>query len=330
MTNKVAFITGVTGQDGSWLSELLLSHNYNVYGLSRRKSTDDGLINLQQVINNPNFHLVSGDITDQVQIVNLVNHIKPDEVYNLAAMSFVAESFNSPKATMEINTIGTLNVLDAVKASNSKKEIKVYLAGSSEMFGKVVESPQTEGTPMNARSPYAVSKIAGFELGRNYRDSFNMFVCNGILFNHSSTRRGYEFMMRKISNYVGQLYNGKTDSALYMGNLEAKRDIGSATDYVEAMYLMMQRQTPDDYVIATGKTHSVRDVCRSAFNVIGKNYEDYVQIDPRFYRPSEVDVLLGDASKAKEKLNWEPTISFAELIKEMVDNDIKIWKEKGE
>lgn len=325
---KRALITGCNGQDGSFLAEFLLDKEYNVYGISRYKATSDGLGNLKQAMNNERFHLLNGDVTDAHQINSLIKDIQPDEVYHLAAMSFVAESWNSPQATMNINVGGTLNILEACKSN--KSDTKIYLACSSEIFGTVTETPQTENTPFNARSPYGVSKIATFELGRNYRDSYNMFVCMGLLYNHESKRRGVQFVTRKITNFVGKLAADKCseNEKLELGNLDAKRDWGSSEDYVEAMWLMLQQDEPDDFVIATGKQYSVREFCDAAFEVIGKNYANYIVVNPKYFRPAEVNALLGDATKAKERLGWTPKTSFIEMVEIMVQNDRKIWEEK--
>lgn len=329
---KTAFVTGAGGQCGSFLCELLLEKGYIVFGLNRRKATDNGHRNLKNIIDHKNFNLISGDITDASCMIRLVEEIEPDEIYSLAAQSFVGESWKSPQATMEINSGGTLNILEAVRiyTSNPNHYItpKVYLACSSEMFGKVQEVPQNEQTLFYPRSPYGVSKCATYWMGKNYRESFGLFVSNGILFNNESERRGYEFVTRKITDFVARLKLGLTKENLKLGNIKAKRDWGYSFEYVEAMWLMLQQDKPDDYVIATGKEHSVEDFAKAAFSVVGLDYQNHIDIDKKFMRPAEVETLLGDASKAKKELGWEPKITFEDMIKRMVLNDIEINKKE--
>lgn len=317
--SKKAIITGITGQDGSYLADLLLEKGYDVYGLVRRTSTPN-LTNIQHLIGK--IKLVSGDLTDQGSLINMVSEVQPDEFYNLAAQSFVGASWQQPVLTGEVTGVGVTNVLEAIRLV--KPDTKLYQASSSEMFGKVRETPQNEMTPFHPRSPYGVAKAYGHWMTVNYRESFNMFACSGILFNHESPRRGIEFLPRKVSNGVARIACG-LDKELRLGNLDAKRDWGFAGDYVEAMWLMLQQDTPDDYVISTGETHTVQELVDIAFKAAGiTDYEKHVIIDPRFYRPCEVDLLLGDATKAKKKLGWEPKVGFKELIEMMVKSDLGI------
>lgn len=318
MSNKKALITGITGQDGSYLAEFLLSKGYTVYGLSRRTST----LNTQRISHLLNdITLIHGDLSDEASLVTAIKESCPDEVYNLAAQSFVGSSWTQPLFTSDITGIGVLRLLEAIRST--KSDTKFYQASSSEMFGKVRETPQNENTPFYPRSPYGVSKMYGHWITTNYRESYNMFACNGILFNHESPRRGLEFVTKKISNAVARIYYGLQDELL-LGNLDAKRDWGFAGDYVEAMYMMLQQKKPSDYVISTGEAHSVREFCELAFNIVGLDYQDYVKIDSRFLRPSEVDLLLGDCSKAKRVLGWIPKISFKELVRLMVEKDLEL------
>jgi len=320
---KSALITGATGQDASFLSELLLEKGYEVWGMARRTSTEN-LQRVKHLLNNPNFHIIYGDVTDMASIINAIETAQPDEFHNLAAMSFVGESWNQPINTANSTAMGALNCLEAIRII--KKDTKYYFAGSSEQFGKVVETPQRETTPFYPRSPYGVSKVFGFEMTRNYRESYGMFACSGILMNHESERRGVEFVTRKISQGVARIKLGISDH-MTLGNLDAKRDWGYAKDFVEGMFLMLQQEEPDDYVLATGEAHSIRDFLDIAFHRIGiEDWSKYVKQDPCFMRPAEVDILCGDASKAKEKLGWEPKTSFEELVHIMVDNDIDILK----
>jgi GDPmannose 4,6-dehydratase len=315
-----ALITGITGQDGSYLAEFLLKKGYEVYGMYRRSSVETfGRIDhIKDKIN-----LICADLTDQSSLNEAIKKINPDEVYNLAAQSFVPVSWTQPLLTSDITALGVTRLLEAIRHINPK--IKFYQASSSEMFGKVQETPQTEKTPFYPRSPYGVSKVYSFWITKNYRESYDMFCCNGILFNHESPRRGKQFVTRKITDSVVKIKLG-LQKDLGLGNLDSKRDWGYAGDYVEAMWLMMQQDKPDDFVIATGETHSVREFCEIAFKRVGLNYEDYVKKDPKFFRPAEVDLLVGDCSKAKEELKWEPKIKFKELIEMMVDADLKKHK----
>lgn len=319
--SKVALITGISGQDGSYLAELLLSKGYEVHGLVRRVALEDPQLRLGRIAHIlDQLHLHPASLESYASIYQVVDSIEPTECYHLAAQSFVKESFEDPFSTFRCNLDGTLHVLEALR--HRAPQCKLYFAGSSEMFGRVMETPQTETTPFYPRSPYGVTKVAGFDLCRNYRESYDMFCSSGILFNHESPRRGFEFVTRKITDAVAKIHLGKQDK-LALGNLDAKRDWGFAGDYVKAMYLMLQQNDPDDYVVSTGQTHSVREFCKHAFDAIGKNYEDYVEVDPRFYRPAEVDLLLGDATKAKQKLGWEPEVCFESLVKMMVEQDIQ-------
>ena len=319
---KKALITGITGQDGSYLAELLLEKGYKVYGLTRRTSTvnNERIKHIQEKI-----ELVQGDLLDQSSLTVAVEETEPEEVYNLAAQSFVKTSWNQPVLTGEFTAIGVTRMLEAVRAVNPK--IKFYQASSSEMFGQVTETPQKETTRFYPRSPYGVAKVYGHYLTVNYRESYDLFACSGILFNHESPRRGLEFVTRKISHAVARISLGLQDK-LELGNLDSKRDWGFAGDYVEAMWLMLQQETPDDYVIATGENHSVREFVALAFNVVGiTDWEKHVVSDKKEYlRPAEVDYLIGDYSKAKKVLKWEPKTSFKELVEMMVKADIEMEK----
>ncbi|MBD3920709.1 GDP-mannose 4,6-dehydratase [Paenibacillus sp. PR3] len=314
---KRALITGITGQDGSYLAELLLEKGYEVYGLRRRTSTPnyENVAAIQDRI-----HWVSGDLTDLASLIEAVRVSDPDEVYNLAAQSFVAASWPQPIATGQITALAVTNMLEAVRIV--KPTARFYQASSSEMFGKVVETPQKETTPFYPRSPYGVAKVYGHWITVNYRESFNMYACSGILFNHESPRRGLEFVTRKVTNAAARIKLG-LDQELRMGNLDALRDWGFAGDYVQAMWLMLQQDEPDDYVIATGETHSVRELLEVAFGYVGLDYRQYVVIDPAFVRPAEVDLLLGDSSKASSKLGWKREVDFNQLIEMMVDYDLE-------
>lgn len=314
---KVALITGITGQDGSYLAELLLEKGYKVYGMIRRTSTLR-TERIEHLLND--IEIVSGDLLDLSSLEQLIRSIKPDEVYNLAAQSFVYLSWEQPLYTSEATGIGALRMLEAIRLNNPS--IRFYQASSSEMFGKVQETPQKESTPFYPRSPYGVSKLYGHWMTINYRESFNIFGCSGILFNHESPRRGIEFVTRKITHTVAEIKAGLKDK-LYLGNLDAKRDWGFAGDYVKAMWLMLQQEKPVDYVIATGETHSVKEFAQLAFSHAGLNWEDHVEIDPRFLRPAEVELLLGDPSRAKNELNWKPEVSFSKLVKMMVVSDME-------
>ena len=327
--NKVAIVTGVTGQDGSYLSELLLETGYTVVGLRRRSSSEKGLERIQHLLNNDNFKVVEADITDPANVCWLVQTYLPDEVYNLAAQSHVGTSFQQPSYTTQVNLQGPLNFLEAIRLLSPST--KFYQASTSEMFGKNYELMgdtryQKETTPFVPQSPYAVAKLAAHEMVRIYRDSYGLFACCGILFNHESERRGENFVTRKITKWIGEFVASGQDEdfpALRLGNLDAHRDWGHAQDYVEAMYLMLQQDEPEDYVIATSETHSVREFLMEAFNEIGiSNFEPYVVIDPEFYRPCEVDWLLGHTGKARQQLGWRPKVSFQDLVQRMVRSDI--------
>jgi GDPmannose 4,6-dehydratase len=315
--NKVALISGLSGQDGGYLAELLLEKGYKVYGMVRR-SANTNYWRLEHILDK--VTLLDGDLTDLSSIIRVVEKSNPDEIYHLGAQSFVAASWDQPILTADITGLGSLRVLEAVRLT--KKNSKIYLASSSEQFGKVHEVPQKETTIFHPRSPYGQAKVFAHHSGVNYRESYGMYICCGILFNHESPRRGLEFVTRKITNGVARIKQG-LDSELRLGNIESKRDWGHAKDYVKAMYLMMQQETPDDYVIATGETHSVKEFCEVAFKHVGLDYTEYVIQDPKFYRPAEVDLLIGDYSKAKAKLGWIPEISFETLVKEMVDADME-------
>lgn len=314
---KKAFITGTTGQDGSYLAEFLLSRGYKVYGMRRRTSTPN-FDNVQDI--KGDIEWLSGDLTDLSSLITALQHAQPDEVYNLGAQSFVETSWPQPLLTGQITAIGVTNMLEAVRIVCP--QARFYQASSSEMFGKALETPQRESTPFYPRSPYGAAKVFGHWITVNYRESFGMYACSGILFNHESPRRGIEFVTRKVSDGVARIKLG-LQRHLRMGNLEAQRDWGYAGDYVKAMWLMLQQDAPDDFVIATGKTRTVRELLRVAFGHVGLDYEDHVVIDPKFFRPAEVDLLLGDSSKAKTKLGWEPEVSFEEMIGLMVDSDIR-------
>jgi GDPmannose 4,6-dehydratase len=318
-----ALITGITGQDGSYLAELLLKEKYEVYGMVRRSSTE----NFERINHiRDRIELVQADLLDQLSIINVIEEIRPDEIYNLAAQSFVPTSWNQPVLTGEFDALGVTKILEGIRLLN--KKIRFYQASSSEMFGKVQESPQNEKTPFYPRSPYGVAKVYGHWITVNYRESYDIHASSGILFNHESPRRGLEFVTRKISDGVARVKFGLADK-LALGNLDAKRDWGFAGDYVRAMWLMLQRDEPDNYVISTGKAHSVRDFVEAAFAHVGLEYQKYVVIDPRFVRPAEVDHLLGDSSLAKKKLGWEPTVDFEGLVKMMVDSDLERLREKA-
>ncbi len=312
----VALITGITGQDGSYLAELLLKKGYQVVGMVRRSSTVtmERLESIQDDV-----IITQGDLHDQSSMVALLEEYKPDEVYNLAAQSFVPTSWNQPLLTGEVTALGVTRLLEAIRLVNPK--VRFYQASSSEMFGKVLEVPQKETTPFYPRSPYGVAKVYGHWITVNYRESFDIFATSGILFNHESPRRGLEFVTRKISNSVARIKFGQ-QKELRLGNLEAQRDWGFAGDYVDAMWRMLQHHTPDNFVIGTGETHSVREFCELAFGYVGLNYEDYVVQDPRFYRPAEVDLLIGDPSKAHKDLGWKATTSFKGLVEMMVEADL--------
>ena len=312
-----ALITGITGQDGSYLAETLLQEGYDVVGMVRRTS----VINLDRLQHiEDRITLVQGDLLDEVSLISVLREFEPTEIYNLAAMSFVPTSWQQPVLTGEATALGVTRMLDAIRMTN--KAIRFYQASSSEMFGKVVEVPQRESTPFHPRSPYGVAKVYGHWITVNYRESYDMHANSGILFNHGSPRRGLEFVERKISLGVAAIKLGQTQE-LRLGNLDARRDIGFAGDYVRAMWQMLQQDKPGDYVIATGETHSIREICETAFAHVGLDYQDYVVSDPRFYRPAEVDLLVGDAGKARETIGWEPRMTFAQLMQVMVDADLE-------
>jgi GDPmannose 4,6-dehydratase len=312
-----ALITGITGQDGSYLAELLLDKGYDVVGVVRRTSTPnfERIRHLEERIT-----LVGADLTDQTSLVNAIDEAEPTEVYNLAAQSFVYESFRQPIITGDATGLGVARLLDAIRLVDPS--IRFYQASSSEMFGKVAETPQRETTPFHPRSPYGVAKVYGHWITVNYRESYGLHASSGILMNHESPRRGLEFVSRKITNGVARIHH-RIDKELVLGNLDAKRDWGFAGDYVKAMWLMVQQDTPDDYVIATGETHEIREFCQLAFAHAGLDWEDYVRTDERFFRPAEVDLLIGDATKAREQLGWAPEVTFEGLVAMMVDADIE-------
>lgn len=322
MTKK-ALITGVNGMDGSHLADFLLEKGYEVYGMERRSSIKNR-VNTQHLENKIVF--VDGDLSDQHSLLRLVKDIHPEEVYNMAAQSFVGQSWQTPEFTSNVTGLGVLRMLEAIREVD--QSIKFYQASSSEMFGKMVENPSNENSPFYPRSPYGVSKLYGHWITKNYRESYGIYACSGILFNHESERRGIEFVTRKISDGVARIHLGLSDH-ITLGNLEAKRDWGYAPDYIEAVWMMLQQSDPDDYVIATGQTRSIREFLTIAFNHVGiNNWEPKIKSDPKFMRPAEVDVLRGDYSKAKNKLGWEPKTTFEDLVKKMVDNDINILSKK--
>jgi len=324
---KRALITGITGQDGSYLSELLLEKGYEVHGMIRRTSTfnTDRLDHLyvDPHTENARFFLHYGDLTDGTTLRRLLEAIQPVEIYNLGAQSHVRVSFDSPEYTVDTVGMGALRLLEAIRDYQHRTgiEVRFYQAGSSEMFGKVQAVPQSETTPFYPRSPYACAKVYAHWQTVNYRESYNLFACNGILFNHESPRRGETFVTRKITRAIARIVAGKQET-LYMGNLDAKRDWGYAKDYVVAMWLMLQKEQPDDYVIATGETHSVREFLELAFGYVNLDWEQYVRFDPRYLRPAEVELLIGDPTKSKQQLGWEPSVSFLELVQLMVDADL--------
>ena len=317
MTTKTALITGITGQDGSYLAELLLDRGYRVVGMTRRTSTEVHE-RIEHLVDR--IEIVSGDLLDQSSMTHLIASVKPAEIYNLAAQSFVPTSWSQPVLTGEFTALGVTRVLEAIRGVDPS--IRFYQASSSEMFGKVQETPQSETTSFYPRSPYGVAKVYGHWITVNYRESYDIFAVSGILFNHESARRGKEFVTRKITDGAARIKLGMQEK-LHLGNLDARRDWGFAGDYVRAMWLMLQQPEPDDYVIATGRTHTVREFCRLAFAGVDLNYEDYVVMDPRFMRPAEVDLLIGDSSKAKRVLKWEPHVSFEQLVEEMVKADVQ-------
>jgi GDPmannose 4,6-dehydratase len=319
---KSALITGITGQDGSYLAELLLEKGYKVYGLIRRLSTPN-LSRIDHILDK--IELIEGDLTDQSSINNALKESIPNEVYNLAAQSFVATSWNQPVLTGDVTGLGTVRILEGVR--HVCPDAHVYQASSSEMFGKVNETPQNENTKFYPRSPYGFAKLYAYWACINYRESYGMHASNGILFNHESPRRGIEFVTRKITDGVARIYHDLS-SELRLGNLDAKRDWGYAGDYVKAMWLMLQQKEPDDYVVATGETHTVGEFAELAFREVDLDWKDYVIVDTKFIRPAEVNILQGDASKARRVLGWRPEVTFEELIKMMVEADIKLYEEK--
>ena len=321
---KTALITGITGQDGSYLAELLLEKGYSVHGIIRRSSSFN-TERIDHIYRDPHedgvdLTLHYGDLTDSSGLVNLINRIKPDEVYNLGAQSHVAVSFDMPEYTADSVAMGNLRLLEAIRYVDCS--VRFYQAGSSEMFGKVLETPQREETPFYPRSPYAVGKVFAHHMTVQYREAHNLFACNGILFNHESPRRGATFVTRKITRGIARILAGEADK-LYLGNLDSRRDWGYAKEYVEAMWTMLQQDAPDDYVVATGETHSVREFVEAAFGAVGLDWQDYVEIDPRYFRPTEVDLLLGDPSKAARQLDWQPRTTFAELVNVMLAHDLR-------
>jgi GDPmannose 4,6-dehydratase len=319
---KTALITGITGQDGSYLAEFLLSQGYRVVGMMRRTSTETAgrVSHLGDQI-----ELVHGDLLDQASLLDLVNHYQPDELYNLAAQSFVPTSWKQPVLTGEFTALGVTRVLEALRWA--KPDCRFYQASSSEMFGKVQEVPQTETTPFYPRSPYGVSKVYGHWITVNYRESYDLFAVSGILFNHESPRRGLEFVTRKVSHGVARIKAGLA-TTLPLGNLEAQRDWGFAGDYVQAMWLMLQQDQPEDYVISTGRTHTVEKLCEVAFASVGLDWRDHVVQDERYYRPAEVDLLVGDAEKARGQLGWKPSVTFEEMIQRMVEADLQLVRKQ--
>lgn len=327
---KKALITGITGQDGSYLAELLLEKGYEVYGIIRRASTFN-TDRIDHIYQDPHekgarLHLIYGDLTDSSSISSILSEVKPDEVYNLAAQSHVRVSFDIPEYTGDATALGVVRLLEAIHKLGLK-DTRFYQASSSEMFGEVQAVPQNEETPFYPRSPYGVAKLYGHWITKNYRESYGMYACSGILFNHESPRRGETFVTRKITRAVAHIKAGLQDK-LYLGNLDSKRDWGYAKEYVEAMWLMLQQDKPDDYVIATNETHTIREFLEVAFGHVGLKWENYVEIDPRYYRPAEVDLLIGDYKKAEEKLGWKPKTTFKELTELMVDEDIKSLKDQ--
>lgn len=333
--HKRALITGITGQDGSYLSELLLEKGYEVHGIIRRSSSfnTDRIDHIYKDPHNPDAQLFLhyGDLTDGTTLRRIIEEVKPVEVYNLGAQSHVRVSFDSPEYTVDAVGMGVLRLLEAIRDYQQRTgiEVRFYQAGSSEMFGKVLEIPQKETTPFYPRSPYACAKVYGHWQTVNYRESYGLFACNGILFNHESPRRGPTFVTRKITRAVARIVKGK-QKEIYLGNLDSKRDWGYAKDYVRAMWLMLQHSEADDYVVATNETHSIREFLDIAFGHVNLDWQNYVKFDERYLRPAEVDILIGDADKAKEKLGWEPSISFEGLVKLMVDSDIKALEETQE
>ena len=345
---KKALITGITGQDGAYLAELLLSKGYEVHGIKRRASlfNTDRIDHLYQDKhrNDVNFFLHHGDLTDATNLIRIIQEVQPNEIYNLGAQSHVKVSFEIPEYTANSDAVGTLRLLEAVRILKLEKKVKFYQASTSELYGKVQESPQSENTPFYPRSPYGVAKLYAYWIVKNYREAYGMYACNGILFNHESPLRGETFVTRKITRAVAKISLGLQEK-MYIGNLNAQRDWGHARDYVEGMWLMLQQEKPEDYVLATGVTTTVRDFCSMAFNEVGiaikwegKNNQEIgidkstgkvlVEVDPNYYRPTEVDLLIGDATKAKEQLDWEPKVTVSLLVKEMVSSDVALFKKE--
>ncbi|XP_076244575.1 GDP-mannose 4,6 dehydratase isoform X1 [Calliopsis andreniformis] len=344
---RVALITGITGQDGSYLAEFLLEKGYDVHGIIRRASSFN-TARIQHLYADPKCHrqgkmkLHYGDMTDSSSLVKVISSVQPTEIYNLAAQSHVMVSFEVSEYTAEVDAVGTVRLLDAIRTCGLEKSVKFYHASTSELYGRVIEVPQNEKTPFYPRSPYACAKLYSFWIVVNYREAYNMFACNGILFNHESPRRGENFVTRKVTRSIAKIQLGLQD-VLELGNLGAKRDWGHAKDYVEAMWLMLQQPVPDDYVIATGETHSVREFVEAAFRYVGRTIkwkgegvnetgqdaqtgQILVRVNPKYFRPTEVDVLLGDATKAKEKIGWKPTVTFEGLVKDMMDSDLELMR----
>lgn len=321
---KVALITGITGQDGSYLAELLLEKGYEVHGIVRRSSTEK-FDRIRHITSRITLH--QADLTDQISVIDAIRESKPHEVYNLAAQSFVPTSWKQPILTGDVTALGVTRVLEAIRITDPS--IRFYQASSSEMFGMVQQTPQTEETPFYPRSPYGVAKLYGHWITVNCRESHGIYAVSGILFNHESPKRGLEFVTKKVTHAVARIKLG-LQKKLYLGNLDAKRDWGYAKDYVEAMWLMLQQETPEDYVISTGETHTIRNLCEVAFAHVGLDWEDFVEVDPKFYRPAEVEILLGDCTKARKKLGWVAKTSFKELVELMVDYDMKSQKKSAE
>lgn len=318
---KKALVTGITGQDGSYIAQMLLQKDYEVFGLVRRSSTSESMYHrLDWLGIRHDVHLLDGDVVDLSSLCRIMQQVKPDEVYNLAAQSFVKTSWDQPLLTGQVTGLGACNVLEAIRLYYP--QARFYQASTSEMFGMIQEPVQKETTPFYPRSPYAAAKLYAHWMTVNYRESFHLYACSGILFNHESPLRGIEFVTRKVTDAAARIKLGKQNK-LRLGNIDAKRDWGHARDYVKAMWLMLQQEQPDDFVIATGRTTTVRDMCQIAFSYVGLDYNDYVVIDPQYFRPAEVEILLGDPSKAKAKLGWTPTVTLEEMIKEMMDADLE-------